>query len=53
MKEKTLSDLSTFDPMLKDLPVTKNHKSNNQKKTNFPDLKSERIKQRINKDYNG
>lgn len=52
MKEKTLADLSTYDPMLKDVPVTKNHRTTNSR-VKFPDLKSERIKQRINKDYNG
>lgn len=55
MKEKNLSDLSTFDPMLKDTPVSKGHKDIKFKTKNqqFPELRTAAIKAKINKDYNG
>lgn len=52
---QTLTDLSTFDPMLKDVVVTNSRRDFQfyRKKDQFPEPVNEVTKRKINSDYSG
>lgn len=52
-KQKSLTDLSTFDIMLKDAPISQGKKDIKFRTNRFPEARSYAIKHQINKDYNG